>query len=123
MLSALRDHRDQFITDNLPDDAVGQVRSVCGRFGVVAIAGELATTLGVTGWSEGEATAAAQTCFRAWLAKRGTTGDHDVEEGIRQVIAFVEKYATSRFETIWQRDYSNQFCLNQFKKHYLPMNI
>jgi len=101
VLSALRDHRDQFITENLPDDAVGQVRSVCGRFGVVAIAGELATTLGVTGWSEGEATAAAQTCFTAWLAKRGTAGDHDVEEGIRQVIAFVEKYATSRFETIY----------------------
>jgi putative DNA primase/helicase len=98
---ALRDQRDQFIADNLPDDAVGQVRSVCGRFGVVAIAGELATTLGITGWSEGEATAAAQTCFKAWLAKRGTTGDHDVEEGIRQVIAFVEKYATSRFETIY----------------------
>ena len=24
---------------------------------------------------------------------------------------------------LWQRDYSNQFCLNQFKKHYLRMNI
>jgi hypothetical protein len=24
---------------------------------------------------------------------------------------------------LWQRDYSNQFCLNQFKKHYLLMNI
>jgi len=101
VLTALRNQRDQFIADNLPDEAVGQVRSVCGRFGVVAIAGELATTLGITGWSEGEARAAAQTCFRAWLAKRGTNGDHDVEEGIRQVIAYVEKYATSRFETIY----------------------
>ena len=101
VLSALRGQRDQFIADNLPDEAVGQVRSVCGRFGVVAIAGELAATLGITGWKEGEATIAAQTCFRAWLAKRGTAGDHDIEEGIRQVIAFVEKYATSRFETIY----------------------
>jgi putative DNA primase/helicase len=100
VVSALRDQRDQFIVENLPDDAVGQVRSVCGRFGVVAIAGELATTLGITGWSGGEATAAAQACFNAWLARRGTTGDHDIEEG-RQVIAFVERYATSRFETIY----------------------
>jgi putative DNA primase/helicase len=100
-VSALRDQRDRFIVDNLLGDAAGQVRSVCGRFGVVAAAGELATTLGITGWNEGEATAAAQTCFKAWLAKRGTAGDHDVEEGIRQIIAFVEKYATSRFETIY----------------------
>jgi putative DNA primase/helicase len=101
VVSALRDQRDQFIAGNLPAEAAGQVRSVCGRFGVVAIAGDLATTLGITGWSEGEATAAAQTCFKAWLAKRGTVGDHDIEEGIRQVIAFMEKYATSRFETIY----------------------
>ena len=37
---------------------------------------------------------------------------------------FVQPGATIRYlpqepHLSWQRDYSNQFCLNQFKKHYL----
>lgn len=39
-------------------------------------------------------------CFKAWLAKRGSAGEHEVEAGIRQVIAFVEAHGSSRFELI-----------------------
>jgi putative DNA primase/helicase len=99
--SGLAEQRDQFLRDNLPEGASGQVRSVCGRFGVLAMAGELATEMGVTGWPAGETTAAIMTCFRAWLDRRRSIGDHDIEEGIEQVIAFIEKHGSSRFETIY----------------------
>ena len=39
--------RQQFISDHLPAGSDGQVRSVCGRLGVVAAAGELATEWGI----------------------------------------------------------------------------
>jgi CheY-like chemotaxis protein len=58
----------------------------------------LATRFGITGWAGGEATQAAQTCFLAWLNERGHVGDSDIEKGIEQVIAYIEKYGDSRFQ-------------------------
>ena len=98
--SELRQQRDKFVQDNLPVGASGQVGSACGRFGLIATAGEFATRLDLTGWPEGEATDAAQKCFRAWLAKRGSAGDYDLETAIRRVIAYVEKFGNSRFEDL-----------------------
>ena len=66
--------RQQFISDHLPAGSDGQVRSVCGRFGVVAAAGELATEWNILPWETGEATQAAAICFRAWLDERGGIG-------------------------------------------------
>ena len=40
--------------------AAGQVHSVGRRFALIAVAGELATEAGLTGWASGEATAAAR---------------------------------------------------------------
>jgi len=99
--AAFRELRDSFIASYLPDGASGQVRSVCGRFGLVAAAGEFATVLGLTGWPDGESTRAAVTCFNAWLDQRGTIGDHDLEAGIRQVISYIEQYGASRFEEVF----------------------
>jgi len=96
----LREQRDDFIKRNVKDDASSQVRSVCGRFAVVAAAGELASLMGITGWPEGVATQAAVTCLKAWLAARGTEGDHDIDQGVRAVVAFIEKFAITRFQTI-----------------------
>jgi len=96
--SALRKTRDEFIRDHLPAGASGQVRTAYGRFGLIAAAGEIATRFELTGWPEGEAARAAVKCFQAWLAKRGTIGDHDLEAGIRQVIAYLERHGSSRFE-------------------------
>jgi uncharacterized protein (DUF927 family) len=98
--AAFRELRDDFIANHLPGGASGQVRSVCGRFGLVSAAGEFATVLGLTGWPQGEATRAAVVCFNAWLEQRGTIGDHDLEAGIRQVISYIEQYGGSRFEDI-----------------------
>jgi hypothetical protein len=54
--------------------------------------------LGLTGWPVGEATRAAAICFTTWLDQRGTLGDHDIEGGIQQVIAYIEQFGGSRFE-------------------------
>jgi putative DNA primase/helicase len=104
--------RMAFIRDHLPAGADGQVRSVCGRFGVIAAAGELATSWGILPWPEGEAIKAAVTCFKAWLAARGGIGAGEEQGAIRQVTAFFEAHV-SRFteiragitypETAWQR--------------------
>jgi hypothetical protein len=48
-----------------------------------------------------EADRAAASCFRAWLERRGSAGDHDIEAGIRQVIAYIEAHGSSRFEGAW----------------------
>ena len=92
--------RQQFISDHLPAGSDGQVRSVCGRFGVVAAAGELATEWGILPWEIGEATKAAAICFRAWLSERGGIGAGEDQAAIRQVRAFFEQHATSRFPEI-----------------------
>ena len=80
--------RQQFISDHLPAGSDGQVGSVCGRFGVVAAAGELATEWNILPWSTGEATQAAAICFQAWLSERGGIGAGEVQAAIRQVRAF-----------------------------------
>ena len=84
--------RQQFISDHLPAGSDGQVRSVAGRFGVVAAAGELATEWGILPWEIGEATQAAAICFRAWLTERGGIGAGEVQAAIRQVRAFFEQH-------------------------------
>ena len=92
--------RQQFISDHVSEGSDGQVRSVAGRFGVVAAAGELATEWGILPWETGEATQAAAICFRAWLDQRGGIGSGEVQAGIRQVQAFFEQHGTSRFPEI-----------------------
>ena len=92
--------RQQFISDHLPAGSDGQVRSVAGRFGVVAAAGELATEWGILPWEIGEATQAAAICFQAWLTERGGIGAGEVQAAIRQVRAFFEQHGASRFPEI-----------------------
>ena len=96
----LKAWRLQFISDHLPAGSDGQVRSVGGRFGVVAAAGELATEWNILPWETGEATNAAMTCFQAWLAERGGIGAGEDHVAIRQVRQFFEAHGTSRFTEI-----------------------
>jgi uncharacterized protein (DUF927 family) len=89
--------RDDFVTRVSGDGADGQVLRAAARFGLIAAAGELAASLGVLPWSEGEALNAAETCFKSWLEARGTKGPIEVENGIAQVRHFLELHGESRF--------------------------
>ena len=90
----------QFVAENAPVGAAGQVLRVAQRFGLVAVAGELATHYGVTGWPEGEATEAASRCFAAWLDSFGGTGNREDRALLAQVRGFFETHGASRFEDV-----------------------
>lgn len=82
-----------------PADSHGQVSRVATRFALVGMAGELATSAGITGWAPGESTSAARTCFHAWLEGRGGAGNVEHAMILRQVSAFFQAHGESRF--VW----------------------
>jgi putative DNA primase/helicase len=96
-LGAIEEIIKSFQADCLPKDAAPEVVRGLGRFAVVAAAGELANTYGITGWESGEAIKGTSTCFKAWIASRGTTGSSDEDAAIRQVKHFIESNGASRF--------------------------
>ena len=75
----------------------GQVHRVCERFALVAIAGELATANGITGWEAGEALHAVKRCFLEWLATRGGTTNAEPGAMIEAVRSFISKHEEARF--------------------------
>ena len=90
---------EKFVRDVVPKGASGQVARVARRFGLVADAGELATDYGVTSWKPGEAYRSAATYFRAWLESFGE-GSHEDRAAVEQVLAFIEKHGSSRFQSV-----------------------
>ena len=77
--------------------ADGESLRVAQAFSIVAAAGELATTLGVTGWPVGAAELGAKECFKAWLTNRGV-GSSDDKAGIELLRTMIQIYGDSRFE-------------------------
>ncbi|MEI9976998.1 MAG: hypothetical protein WDO73_36060 [Ignavibacteriota bacterium] len=67
-----RDTIDAFVKRAVPANVSGEVPRAARRFGLVAAAGELATTRKLTGWKTGEAIVAAEKCFAAWMDHRRT---------------------------------------------------
>ena len=93
----------EFIKKALPPGAAPEVGRGLRRVALVAAAGELATSMGITGWEPGEAWRAALRCVQDWIADRGGIGQADVEAGIRQVRAFFEAHGSSRFQPVVAR--------------------
>lgn len=78
----------------------GQVKRATSRLGLIAAAGELATSFGLTGWTKGAAIEAALEVFRLWLEGRGGSGPAEAREAIARVRAFIAAHGNSRFEVI-----------------------
>jgi uncharacterized protein (DUF927 family) len=91
---------NQLVADMVQKDSMGQVLRVARRFALVAVAGELATQYGLTGWAKGEATIAARECFQTWLESFGSTGNREERALLAQVRGFFEAHACSRFEAL-----------------------
>lgn len=85
----------------IPATASGQVSRVFNHFALIAVAGELATTFGITGWLEGAAIEAAMACFQDWLRARGDMGPQEEKAILSQVRHFFEQHGDSRF-TPWK---------------------
>ncbi len=77
----------------------GQIQRAADRFAVLALAGELATAYGVTGWPEGEAIRAVGVCFELWRNQRSASNGANAEHGqvVEAVTAFIERHGDSRF--------------------------
>jgi uncharacterized protein (DUF927 family) len=90
----------QFVGGVIPKNASGQVSRVARRFAPVALAGELATDAGLTGWPTGTAAQAAAACFASWLEGFGGTGNQEERAILAQVKGFFELHGSSRFEWI-----------------------
>lgn len=88
----------QFVTRFAPNGCSGQVARVARRFGLVAIAGEIATEYGLTGWNKGESTTAVGKCFAAWLDGFGGTGNREELALLAHVRRFFETNGASRFQ-------------------------
>jgi putative DNA primase/helicase len=81
------------------DDDDGQAARVAGRFALIALAGDVATEYGITGWSAGEATNAASIMFQTWRAQR-QTGNVENLQILEQVAAFIDRHGDARFSEI-----------------------
>ncbi|MGC4059949.1 MAG: hypothetical protein QM749_03475 [Aquabacterium sp.] len=81
----------------IPEAASGQVQRVGRRFALVAVAGELATEAGLTGWPAGEAARGVRICFEAWMAARGGTGDAEVRNMLAQVQRLMSERGAANF--------------------------
>ena len=76
----------------------GQEKRAANRFALAALAGELATEFGLTGWQEGEAVEAAAMMFSVWLGQRGKEGNSEQHDLVQQMSGFLERHGSSRFE-------------------------
>ncbi len=90
----------EWMDSHVPPDADGQVTRAARRFALVAMAGELAASFGIVPWPDKEASSAAARCFKDWLVARGGAGSHEAQDGIREILAFIEKHGNSRFQDV-----------------------
>lgn len=96
----------KFVEDCLPQsDVGGQVRRVCERFALIAVAGELASKSGITGWQIGESTSAVRHCFMEWLEARGSNQNSEPAAILEAVRSFISQHEESRFTNL-DRDIS-----------------
>lgn len=103
----LADQVDKISKLFLPDGAQGQVTRVCARFALIAVAGELATQWGITGWDAGHSTTAAQVCFNSWLDSRESGSANQEREAMLEAVrTFILKHSDSRFTSVNDIDHS-----------------
>jgi putative DNA primase/helicase len=99
LIGQVRSEIERFVAEQVPAGLSGEVTRMANRFGLVAVAGELTTSLGLTGWPQGDATRAAAACFQAWRSTHGSPAGTDAEEGIRRVRVFIAE-SPGRFQDL-----------------------
>jgi putative DNA primase/helicase len=85
--------------DELSSKGEGQEQRIAGRFAVLALAGELATRYGITGWPPGEAIRACAVGLEAWRSSRTDQSGKNTEQGqiVQALTDFIDKHGDSRF--------------------------
>jgi putative DNA primase/helicase len=67
---------------------------------MIGVAGEVARAALSLPWSEGEAMAAARTCFDAWLGMRGGDGAGEIAAALDAIREAVERHGNGRFVAV-----------------------
>lgn len=81
------------------EDSEGQEKRAAAKFAMMALAGEVATEYGLTGWPEGEAVKAAVVGFKAWRSQRGR-GNDERRQILEQLGQFIERHRDGRFSDV-----------------------
>ncbi len=83
----------------LATNGEGQEQRVAGRFAVLALAGELASSYGITTWPAGEAIRAAAAGLQAWRSLQADKDGANRERGkaVQDVTDFIDRHGDSRF--------------------------
>lgn len=89
----------------------GQPKRAAERFALIALAGELATDYGLTGWDPGDAVKAAGEALQKWISERGSAGNDEPRRIVENVVRFIERNGDSRFTDII--DGADEKCLNR----------
>ncbi|MBD9642244.1 DUF927 domain-containing protein [Pantoea sp. PNT02] len=98
-----------------PQDAGNQVGRAVTRFALVAMAGELATRAGITGWPEGEAFKAAERCLASWMTDRGHAANQEDKAALEQICDFMTRNQFSRFAD-WYDERNRPTAMMGFRK-------
>lgn len=123
LATALRQQRDAFAAEVVPIGASAQVTRAAHIFGLISVAGQLASVMGLTGWSPADAKDAAIKCFNAWLIKREHIDDLETARGLEQVSRII-KTQDHRFHQItFEFDTPNRLgfkeCVNDQWEYYV----
>jgi uncharacterized protein (DUF927 family) len=89
-----------FVGAQVPSGANGQVDRAAQRLGLIAAAGELATSFGLTGWRNGETRDAATWGLARWIEGRGGTEPAETRQAIEQVRLMIEAHGEARFQSL-----------------------
>lgn len=91
---------NQFIHQHTTKNMTGQVSRVLRRFALVAVAGQLASEAGITGWKHERAFEAMGQCFKIWFDHCGADGNLEERKILERIKGFFEAHGTSRFENL-----------------------
>lgn len=111
LFELIHESKKQFCDAIRPDGATGQTERALDRFALIAVAGELASEWGLTGWDKLEATQAAAKCFQEWVQMRGTAGSVEEKSILDQIRMFFQLHGASRFQEWRTADTST--CVNR----------
>lgn len=95
----IKDGLIKFKEKTIKPTHTSQHKRVNMYFGLIAMAGEIATAHGLTGWNLGEASDASHAMFNNWVGNFGMENKEETNI-INHVRKFIELHGSSRFENI-----------------------
>ncbi len=100
-----RDNFNRFISNRVDDwkgslgvDGDGPTERVLGHFAVIALAGELATKAGITGWEKGAAMEALLMLARDWCDTQDRSEQWQILAALERTRSYLRSYGATRFE-------------------------